>query len=348
MHDVAERAGVSYQTVSRVLNNSCNVSKTTKKKIEQAISELKYVPNLLAQQLAKKEVNTIGLINAAILSLSTEDVSLRTRKYAAMHDYKLEAKLVSNYNTQGIQEAIDELKSLLINKIIINAPINSQDAITLTESNPDLSIVFVDVDPYCPVLNVTFNPADGALFSVSHLKSLGHSKIAILAGPAGISCSESRLKCWREGLAINNMEEVCIEHGDWTSESGYFATLKMIRDHKGFTAMLVANDQMALGAVSALTQSNLRVPDDVSVIGYDDYVDSAYYQPPLTSVHLDRDVQCKIAVEKLISDTDKSSSVLSTTLVIRKSTSFLKHNENNVKDAVEELKNIVKKLEQNV
>ena len=175
MHDVAKKAGVSYQTVSRVLNNSCNVSNSTKEKIEQAIAELKYVPNLLAQQLAKKEVNTIGLINAAVLSLSTVEVTLCVRKYAEQNNYNLESKLVSNFTSQGIQDSIDELRSLLITKIIVNAPVNSQDAIFLTEQNKDIKILFVDVDPYCPVLNVTFNPADGTLFSVSHLKQLGHT-----------------------------------------------------------------------------------------------------------------------------------------------------------------------------
>ena len=132
MHDVAKKAGVSYQTVSRVLNNSCNVSNATKEKIEQAIAELKYVPNLLAQQLAKKEVNTIGLINAAVLSLSTVEVTLSVRKYAEQNNYNLESKLVSDFTSQGIQESIDELRSLLITKIIVNAPVNSQDAIFLT------------------------------------------------------------------------------------------------------------------------------------------------------------------------------------------------------------------------
>ena len=348
MHDVAKKAGVSYQTVSRVLNNSCNVSNATKEKIEQAIAELKYVPNLLAQQLAKKEVNTIGLINAAVLSLSTVEVTLSVRKYAEQNNYNLESKLVSDFTSQGIQESIDELRSLLINKIIVNAPVNSQDAIFLTEQNKDIKILFVDVDPYCPVLNVTFNPADGTLFSVSHLKQLGHKKIALLAGPEGVSSAESRLKCWREGIAINNMEEVCLCRGDWTAESGYFSTLKMLRDHKDFTAILVANDQMALGAMSALKQADLSIPDDVSVVGYDDFSDSSYYQPALTSVHLDRDLQCKLAVEKLISDEQNISSVLPTSLLIRKSTGFVGAEDANLKHIIEDLKKATLLLESTI
>lgn len=348
MHDVAKKAGVSYQTVSRVLNNSCNVSNSTKEKIEQAIAELKYVPNLLAQQLAKKEVNTIGLINAAVLSLSTVEVTLSVRKYAEQNNYNLESKLVSDFTSQGIQASIDELRSLLINKIIVNAPVNSQDAIFLTEQNKDIKILFVDVDPYCPVLNVTFNPADGTLFSVSHLKQLGHKKIALLAGPEGVSSADSRLKCWREGIAINNMEEVCLCCGDWTAESGYFSTLKMLRDHKDFTAILVANDQMALGAMSALKQADLSIPDDVSVVGYDDFSDSSYYQPALTSVHLDRELQCKLAVEKLISDEQNISSVLPTSLVIRKSTGYVGAKDANLKHIIEDLKKATLMLESTI
>lgn len=321
MQDVALKAGVSYQTVSRVLNNSCNVSAATKEKIENAIAELKYVPNLLAQQLAKKERNVIGIINTSILSQASADVASLVRKYALEADYQIAFTLASDHDFSNVQDAVNELKSQLVTKIIINLPIDSNDAIELTKANSDLTILFVDVDPFCPVFNVTFNPADGTLFSVSHLRDLGHQKVALLAGPEGISSSESRLKCWREGLRINNLQEVCFERGDWTAQSGYLATIKMLRDHHDFTAILVANDQMALGAISALTQNNLLVPEDVSVVGYDDYQDSAFYLPPLTSVHLDRDLQCRLAVSKLTNQNEPmASSVLPTTLITRKST----------------------------
>lgn len=141
------------------------------------------------------------------------------------------------------------------------------------------------------------------------------------------------------------MEEVCLCRGDWTAESGYFSTLKMLRDHKGFTAILVANDQMALGAMSALKQADLSIPDDVSVVGYDDFSDSSYYQPALTSVHLDRELQCKLAVEKLISDEQNVSSVLPTSLVIRKSTGFVGAKDASLKHIIEDLKKATSLLE---
>ena len=120
----------------------------------------------------------------------------------------------------------------------------------------------------------------------------------------------------------------------------------MLRDYHDFTAILVANDQMALGAISALQQANKSVPEDISVIGYDDYADSAYYIPSLTSVHLDRDLQCKLAVEKLIKD-DKAvvSSVLPTTLVVRKSTDKVNGNRKDLKALTKALRDAASILE---
>ncbi|MGN0894558.1 MAG: LacI family DNA-binding transcriptional regulator, partial [Succinivibrio sp.] len=345
MQDVARKAGVSYQTVSRVLNNSCNVSEATKEKIENAIAELKYVPNLLAQQLAKKERNVLGVISTALLSQASVDVAALIRKYALENGHQIAIELISSNDYESVQQSINLLKSQLVSKIVVNVPLDSKIAVEITKANPDCQILFVDVDPYCPVFNVTFNPADGTLFSVSHLRDLGHRKVALLAGPLGESSSDSRLKCWREGLKINNIEEVCIERGDWTAQSGYLATVKMLRDHQDFTAILVANDQMALGAISALNQNHKSVPEDISVVGYDDYVDSAYYQPPLTSVHLDRDLQCRLAVERLIDpDEPKVSSVLPTTLIIRKSTSSVgrkNHDKKNLVKALREVANLL-------
>lgn len=348
MKDVAEKAGVSYQTVSRVLNNSCNVSSATKDKIENAIAELKYVPNLLAQQLAKKEVNVLGIISTALLSQASVDVASLVRKYALEKGYSIAINLIGKNDYESVEASIMELKSQLVSKVVINIPMDSLDAINLTKNYPDMQILFVDVDPYCPVFNVTFNPADGTLFSVSHLRELGHKKVALLPGPEGVSSADSRLKCWREGLKINNLDEVCLERGDWTAQSGYIATVKMLRDHHDFTAILVGNDQMALGAISALNQNLKKVPDDISVIGYDDYVDSAYYLPPLTSVHLDRDLQCRLAVEKLTNpDEPKVSSVLPTTLIVRKSSDKVRESKQDLKSLANKLREVASLLEQN-
>ena len=174
MQDVAKKAGVSDQTVSRVLNNSCNVSPSTKEKIEQAIADLKYVPNLLAQELAKKERKVLGIISTAVLSQASVDVAASVRRYAMHSGYSVDFSLLDNHNYDGIQEVLLEMRSRLITKVIINVPVDSADAIKLTADNTDITILFVDVDPYCPVLNVTFNPSDGTLFSASHLRQLGH------------------------------------------------------------------------------------------------------------------------------------------------------------------------------
>lgn len=320
MHDVAQRAGVSYQTVSRVLNNSCNVSPATREKIEKAIADLKYVPNLLAQQLSKKERRVIGLVNVSRNLQAPSDVVDRLRHYALKKDYELLITLIDNMEKSSIDECISRLKAQLITRILINVPLESNVAAQIMTDNDDCNLVFMDVDPFSPVLNVSFNPFDGTMASIHHLNELGHRKVALIPGPDKAISSMLRMKSWSEGLKNHSMESVACVGGDWTAKSGYDAMMSILHQTRDFTAVLVANDQMALGAISALNICSLRVPEDISVVGYDNTNDSAFFHPPLTTVSLDRDLQCKIAIDKLISENESEvSAVLPTSLILRQS-----------------------------
>lgn len=320
MHDVARQAGVSYQTVSRVLNNSCNVSQATRDKIEQAIKELKYVPNLLAQQLSKSERQVIGLINVSRGLQAPSDLVESIRHYARLQHYDLLMTLIDNISHDELSSCIANLKGQLISRILINVPLPNQLAERIVSDYPDLRFVFLDVDPFSPVLNVSFNPRDGTLASIEYLHSLGHKKTALIPGPRNMISSRLRYDSWIDGLRQTGMEVVDCENGDWYASSGFEAMTKILHRARGATAVLVGNDQMALGAISAIRQSGRRVPEDISVIGYDNTVDSEYFDPPLTTVGLDRDRQCRIAVDTILADpADAASSVLRTNLLIRQS-----------------------------
>lgn len=320
MQDVAKKAGVSYQTVSRVLNNSCNVSETTKSKIQQAIMELGYVPNFLAQQLVKKERRAIGLVISLQPHRYHRAFIEGVRRHAEEFDYSIVVILTGSEQLDEIQAAVFELRSQLVDRIIIDVPMPTMDAIALRNNNAEVKLLFVYVDPYSPVFNVTFNPSDGTLYAVSHLQKLGHRRVALLAGPEGNVGSDLILKGWREALRINNMEEVCTEYCDGGADSGYYAGQRLLRNHQDFTAVLCASDKLALGLISALDEHKLRVPEDISVIGYDGSANSAYYLPSLTSIHLDYERQSRLAVEKLIdAEEDMSSTLLPTRLILRRS-----------------------------
>ena len=136
--DVARHANVSYQTVSRVLNNSANVSAKTRQKIEQAIAELKYVPNRVAQQLVGKESKTVGLVTTSLALHAPSQIAAAVKKYAGEQGYQVLISMIDDVDIKGIQAAVNDLKAQRVTKIIINAPLETALAETLVAENSDV------------------------------------------------------------------------------------------------------------------------------------------------------------------------------------------------------------------
>jgi len=322
LEDVARYAGVSYQTVSRVLNKSANVSEATRLKVEQAIDVLRYVPNRLAQQLVGKQSFTLGLVTTSLALHAPSQIAASVKKYAHQAGYQVLISMIDEDVNQSIQDSINELKSQRVDRVIINIPLESAEAEHIYENNRDILCLFLDVDPGSPVFNVCFNPADGSRASVEYLLELGHRDFALLAGPEESVSSRLRLQSWQDTLREKGLAPVTVIHGDWSAKSGYYNALHILRETPQFTAMLVGNDQMALGVISALHQHNVAIPEQVSIIGYDDTYDSAFFHPALTTVSLDLDLQSKEAVERLLATKNDvtASTLLPAKLVVRNST----------------------------
>jgi len=322
LEDVARYAGVSYQTVSRVLNKSANVSEATRLKVEQAIDVLRYVPNRLAQQLVGKQSFTLGLVTTSLALHAPSQIAASVKKYAHQAGYQVLISMIDEDVNQSIQDSINELKSQRVDRVIINIPLESAEAEHIYENNRDILCLFLDVDPGSPVFNVCFNPADGSRASVEYLLELGHRDFALLAGPEESVSSRLRLQSWQDPLREKGLAPVTVIHGDWSAKSGYYNALHILRETPQFTAMLVGNDQMALGVISALHQHNVAIPEQVSIIGYDDTYDSAFFHPALTTVSLDLDLQSKEAVERLLATKNDvtESTLLPAKLVVRNST----------------------------
>ena len=322
LEDVARYAGVSYQTVSRVLNKSANVSEATRLKVEQAIDVLRYVPNRLAQQLVGKQSFTLGLVTTSLALHAPSQIAASVKKYAHQAGYQVLISMIDEDVNQSIQDSINELKSQRVDRVIINIPLESAEAEHIYENNRDILCLFLDVDPGSPVFNVCFNPADGSRASVEYLLELGHRDFALLAGPEESVSSRLRLQSWQDMLREKGLAPVTVIHGDWSAKSGYYNALHILRETPQFTAMLVGNDQMALGVISALHQHNVAIPEQVSIIGYDDTYDSAFFHPALTTVSLDLDLQSKEAVERLLATKNDvtESTLLPAKLVVRNST----------------------------
>ena len=143
---------------------------------------------------------------------------------------------------------------------------------------------FCDVSDQTPINSIIFSHEDGTRLGVEHLVALGHQQIALLAGPLSSVSARLRLAGWHKYLTRNQIQPITEREGDWSAMSGFQQTMQMLNEGIVPTAMLVANDQMALGAMRAITESGLRVGADISVVGYDDTEDSSCYIPPLTTI----------------------------------------------------------------
>ena len=304
MTDVARAAGVSLKTVSRVVNREQHVSSSVRDAVQQAIDELGYQPNGAARALASKKTRRIGMI-AASTSLSGPSAILDgVEKAVRQQGYSL--ALVRTQPDEGyeIQHAMAQLVSQGIDGLILSEPVDTYDlGIHAPAGIPLLSIDFPDQRHSAEEIVVGPDEVDGARQAVRHLLSLGHRTVHHIAGDPAWAAARQRARGWRETLEQEGAPAVEPVFGDWTPASGHAQMLRLLE--AGFeagrpTAVFVANDQMAVGAIHAVERSGLSVPGDVSIIGFDDADDSAYLHTPLTTVRADFQETARRGVDRLI------------------------------------------------
>lgn len=307
LEDVARQAGVSYQTVSRVLNKSVNVAEKTRIRVEQAIEDLRYVPNRLAQQLVGKRTQALGLISTSLALHAPSQIAASVKKHAREAGYQVLISMIDERDATAIQQSINDFKSQFIEKILINVPLETPLARELAEHNADVTCLFLDVAPDSDVFHVIFDPANGTQESVKRLCDQGHNDIALMPGPQNSVAAKLRLENWLNSLAAFGKTPAAIIYGTWDAQSGHDGARQLIDNKVKFSALLVGNDQMALGALSALNKAGIAVPRQVSIIGYDDSYESAFFIPSLTTVRLDLDAQGKEAVARVLAAAPESA-----------------------------------------
>ncbi|MBD8105547.1 LacI family DNA-binding transcriptional regulator [Erwinia persicina] len=283
LEDVASAAGVSYQTVSRVLNHSDQVAEQTRKRVEAAMQALNYVPNRVAQQLAGKNTRTLGLATSDLALLAPAQIASAIQQRTSQLGYHL---VIAMADEGGAQQAVSDLLSQRVDALLINVPLDALAAQQIERMAASLPCLFLDVADDANVASCSFSAHTGARQGAEHLLQLGHQRIALLNGPADSVAARARTAVWRQVLEEHHLTPFRQLEGDWSAQSGYLAVIQLTGQALP-TGLLVANDQMALGAMQALHQMGVAVPAEVSVVGYDDTADSAWYQPPLTTVRQD-------------------------------------------------------------
>ncbi|WP_259606712.1 LacI family DNA-binding transcriptional regulator [Microbacterium neungamense] len=316
MAQVAARAGVSGQTVSRVVNGSPRVDPATRARVEEAMAELGYRPHRAARALRTGRSHTIGLVVTTLATVGNSRTLQGVAETAAERGYALTV-VTAGPTAAAIDGAFDTLRDQGVDGLIV---LNEASALLDRDRVPgDLRLVVIDAPHGSPFRSVQSDHADGAAAATGRLLALGHPSVDHLAGPEGSYAAAERERGWRETLERAGIPAPPVVRGDWSADSGYAAASALATAG----AVFCANDQMALGLIRGLTESGRRVPEDVSVVGFDDVPDAANYRPPLTTVRQDFTALARTAVAALVADIEAApapaASVIPTELVLRES-----------------------------
>ena len=321
LYDVARLAGVSYQTVSRVINDAQHVSARTREKVQQAMADLHYVPNRGAQQLAGKRTRTLGLITTDLALHAPSQIASAVKSRAGERGASVLISMVEQ--PQQCLDAVQELLAQRVEGLLVNVPLEDDQAERLKAQAAPVPVLFLDVSPEAQVQSLVFDAGQGARLGAEHLIALGHRRIALLSGPDSSVSSRARLSGWRETMAQAGLEPCAVAYGDWSAASGYEKAHQLLAEITLPEAILVANDQMALGVLRACAEKGVAVPGQVSVMGFDDTADSAWFTPPLTTIRQAFREAGQRSVEWLLAPQREEKSEqtqLSVTLVERHST----------------------------
>jgi len=285
MMDVARLAGVSHQTVSRVLNEHTSVRPETRERVLEAIRELDYQPNSAARTLVTSRSNTLGVVTLDSTLFGPASMMYGIEQAARAAGFFVSIASVSSLSRRPVLEAVNRLREQAVEGILAIVPKDSGVAV-LSDVPKGIALVGVGVGRSRDVSTVGVDNAGGAALATQHLLDLGHRTVHHIAGPTGWPEARQRAAGWRETLRGADAELPPTLAGDWSARAGYEMGRRLAAD-ASVTAIFCANDQMALGALRALFEAGRRVPDDVSVVGFDDIPEAQFMIPPLTTVQQD-------------------------------------------------------------
>jgi DNA-binding LacI/PurR family transcriptional regulator len=324
IREVARVAGVSTATVSRTINGSDKVSPETAERVREAIRQLKFYPNDNARALGSGRSSLYGLIISDITNPFFPELVRSFEEIAV--DYGQEVLTANTNYDPGRMEIC--VRRMLQRKVDGVAVLTSEmDKHLLHEfSERDIPLVFLDTASPAPgISNIRIDYTAGVAAAVEHLSDLGHTDIGFIHGPMNLTSARVRYKAFVSKLKRKNIEPAFIEEGDHRFAGGHNAMARLLARPVRPTAILASNDLSAIGAISAIFECGLRVPEDISVIGFDDIDLSSYIEPPLTTIRVSRTDIGHTAFRALFEPGQDASSegaeyVIHPTLVERKST----------------------------
>lgn len=300
--EVAGEAGVSTQTVSRVINNRPDVASDTRRRVQQVIDRLGYQPSQLARSLSQGRSCTLGVVGSGLEHYGPSRTLSGIEKEADRWGYSLLLSLVHQSETHSVEQLLRDMVSRHVDGIIWAQPEIGKNRKWLQRENLPLSvpIVFLSMQAQPNLAVVAIDNRAGGQMATEHLLNQGRRHVGLITGPLDWWEARERHLGWQEalqgaGLAV---EDNLVMEGDWSPASGERGLRRLLEQRPDVDAVFACNDQMALGVLRAARQMGRRVPDDLAVVGFDDIPEAAYFYPPLSTVRQDLvDFGCRAVTE---------------------------------------------------
>jgi DNA-binding LacI/PurR family transcriptional regulator len=285
MADVARVAGVSHQTVSRVINDADHVRPETRERVLAAMLELDYRPNPVARALVTGRSRTLGVVSFDTTLYGPASTLFGIERAAHAEGYFVSIVSVRSLDRASVLNAVERLRAQGVDGILLITP-QEPAAEAVLHVPPDMPVVAVEAGPDEAIPVVAVDQFAGAVAATRHLLELGHRTVWHVAGPSDFLEARQRIGGWAAALAGAGAAAPPLLSGDWSPRSGYELgqRLATVRD---VTAIFAANDQMALGILRALHEAGRSVPREVSIVGFDDIPEAQFFTPPLTTVRQD-------------------------------------------------------------
>ena len=303
IRQVASAAGVSTQTVSRVINERPDVSADTRLRVQGVIERLRYRPSALARSLAQKRSYTLGVVTAGLRIIGPSRTLAGITAEASATGYALLLEELPRYDTDDTAPIFEALISRHVDGIIWAVPEvgTNRDWIDRLPARLEVPIVYLTMGARRNVSVVSIDNYLGGRLAMGHLLAQGFRKIGHIAGPLDWWESRQRMAAWRDALheAGLTADDNCWSEGDWSSAGGETAAEQLFQHYPEMDAIFVANDQMALSVLHVAPLHAREVPQDLGVVGFDNIPESAYFLPALTTVEQDQHNVGKVAVEEI-------------------------------------------------
>lgn len=313
IYDVANLAGVSHQTVSRVINDGPYIKDSTRERVLEAMKSLGYIPNAAARALVTAKTKIVGILVSDIVYNGPAGMMHAMEEEARRDGYFAISASVDPFDNDSILQGIEHLRRVGIEGLVVITPqSNSVKAVEKLVTN--IPVVFIDSPNKNKKLSAALDNFAGAKKATEYLISLGHKKILHVAGPLSWFDAPPRVAGYEEAMRDAKLKPEVIE-GDWSVPTGYAIGSALELDKSKITAIFAANDHLSLGLMRALKQRGYQVPERVSVIGFDDVPEAAYYEPPLTTMRPDFAELGRVAMEMILGRIKDGKAITANSLV---------------------------------